>query len=391
MFHKIRLLLLTAVLTAAFMCAGTTVWADATIFEAVEPDASMPAAGELPVFSDGDPSALSDEDEVTAGEPEMTAQASTAIPNLNDAMPMEVPDRYRLQANTGHLVLVLYYNSGCEPTLVYEETGKEPPSWMRYAYSISGSNYIKLYKLVKGKSYLLNKRSAGDRIGVCYVKEQTTLKDKKPLISASTIDVEKGSAILTMFKVKVPASGTIRLNVDPCYYQQSSYAVELLDHNKKALYNGKMEILDSGVGNKTIFGVKKGTYYVRVAAKGKGHDPLFQVTSTFQKRSITKAGTSKKKAKTIKLGQKVKGILYYGKNTSCWYKVKIKKAGTYVRTGNRELGWGNADRQGGVYYKFIGCNPRFLDNNRVELNKGTLYIKVYGSGNVNGYFDFTLQ
>ncbi len=69
------------------------------------------------------------------------------------------------------------------------------------------------------------------------------------------------------------------------------------------------------------YGVKKNTtYYLRVKAMGGT-----KVTATF--KSVKKnAATKKSKAKTIKKGKNVKGVIIAGDKKADWYKIKLTKS-----------------------------------------------------------------
>lgn len=134
----------------------------------------------------------------------------------------------------------------------------------------------------------------------------------------------KGSVIY--YKVKVTKTGYLTVNTSYDEENCGSPVVVLCNSKKKAI---SLKVKNDALSkNKTVFAVKKGTYYLKVKDVKGG----FQIRSTFTSVA-DKSGTSKAKAKALKVGgKKVKAVLLTTdkKSKYDWYKFTLKKS-SYIR------------------------------------------------------------
>ena len=95
---------------------------------------------------------------------------------------------------------------------------------------------------------------------------------------------------------------------------QKDFVLAIISNNKK-------QDLD---GNKGIFYLTAGTYYLHTHTD----NPTYYSISYTAKKTSADVGknTSSKKAKTIKLNKKQKGVFVYGNDDYYVYKFKLKKA-----------------------------------------------------------------
>jgi hypothetical protein len=302
------------------------------------------------------------------------------LPNINEIKSIDLEDGWGITTDRDAL-LILYYMDGV-PNVLSNGKAMSPRDY--YTVDAKGQNvYLRSYQLRKGKRYVLQKASSGDRVAGCYADCNATLKNGKYLVAGSA-----GDNVTSYFKVKTSGNGIISLNVTGDLHDNSKYKVKLFNSKKKPLSKG-WETLSSSNKNSTVFGVKKGTFYVGVQPYGSSHDALFDIKATFQKKSVSPAGSSKKKAKKLKLGQTKKGILFIGEKKSCWYKVKMKKARKVRVVSSSKEGYGGSS-MGFIRYEIKGPGVQRLSNGYVKLGKGTSYVKIYRTKNANGYFTFKL-
>lgn len=184
------------------------------------------------------------------------------------------------------------------------------------------------------------------------------------------------------YKVKVNKAGTITFDIEGTY---SSY-VTLCNSKKKAISTKKS--ITAVDDNKIVFGVKKGTYYIKVNT----NNDTIRVKSTC-KAVAQKNNATKKKATTLKFKKKAATIVLATekKGSSDWYKFynpkKKKVTVTYNSslTGDLEISFYSAkgkkfgskriyegvDRTSGII-PYSGIRG----SNTMTLPKGTYYIKI---------------
>lgn len=186
------------------------------------------------------------------------------------------------------------------------------------------------------------------------------------------------------YKIKAPLTGYMNLNLKEQDNAGNYYTVKLFKKNKKA------EAVESVVpaGKEACFYVKKNTtYYVGVKSSRVTY-VRYKLKPTF-KAWKDQAGSSKKKAKTIKKGGTVKGLILPTDKLSKgdWYKVNMNKNGklmlsfkTYMSGGFKiqvsstklynEIN-GSAAVTGADKYEAL-CQTTSYGS----LLKGTYYIRV---------------
>lgn len=132
------------------------------------------------------------------------------------------------------------------------------------------------------------------------------------------------------------------------------------------------------------YGVKKGTYYIKVTGC-KNYDVMAKFT-----KYTDNGGSSKKKAKSFKVGKTVKGVVAAGekKTKADWFKVKVtKKKCLYLyitAQGNGGLTFklygpsykkgitlGTLNNQEGTFWSVKGYSRK-----KTKVTPGTYYIKV---------------
>ena len=136
-------------------------------------------------------------------------------------------------------------------------------------------------------------------------------------------------------------------------------------------------------GITAYYGVKKGTYYVKVDT-----DAAYKIRYTFE-TAADKKNTTKKKAVSLKQKKTVKGLFVINEKKSRWYKVKLKKTQTLKLTLNA-----STDKYGFWYQitdskgKKIVSNqelPRGKKQFKKKLKAGTYYLEIAPTGATGSY------
>lgn len=184
------------------------------------------------------------------------------------------------------------------------------------------------------------------------------------------------------YKVKANKAGTITFNVEGQY---SSY-VTLCNSKKNAITSKKF--IAATEGNKVVYGVKKGTYYIKVNT----NSDTIKVKSTF--KAITqKKNTTKKKATKLQFKKKATTIVLTtdAKGSCAWYKFnntkKKKVIVMYKSSLTEDLEISFYDAKGEKYgskkissgiERTDGFTPYTIVNGFTtkKLSRGTYYIKV---------------
>lgn len=206
--------------------------------------------------------------------------------------------------------------------------------------------------------------------------------------------INENSADTIYHKITVPSSGALVVSGNSVYsYGYSGISVVLCNSKFKvidrssygAYVNAKQESAE-------VYGVKKGTYYLKVTGKTN-----YAVGAAF-KSWTDKGGSSKKKAKTIKLSKTYKGVMPAGENKADWYKFKVTKNKKLKLTLSAQ---GNGGIEFTVYGPGLSSKGAYAGNcsnatrtawlvrgsKKVKASKGTYYIKVTRSvKNVSGVY-----
>lgn len=116
------------------------------------------------------------------------------------------------------------------------------------------------------------------------------------------------------YRIKVPSSGCLKFEID-CGGERIP-TQHLLNSKKK-------EIGYLSTDQTTYYGVKKGTYYIKIENPDIDAK-IYKMRYTFEKMKIAKH-TKSSKAVVLKKGKAVKGLHVTGKYADHWYKLKLSK------------------------------------------------------------------
>lgn len=184
-----------------------------------------------------------------------------------------------------------------------------------------------------------------------------------------------------------PSSGVIAVtgsSVSAVTGNTYGISIALCDSNFQVLDNYESGAFISSTDDAELYAVKKGVYYVRVR-----NEKNYVIAAAFQKWT-NKGGTSKSRAKTIKRGKTMKGLMPAGEKSKAvdWYKFKVTKSkklniivateGTgslqfYVYGPSYKKGalLGTLRNQKASYYSINALNRK-----KIKIKTGTYYIKV---------------
>lgn len=201
-------------------------------------------------------------------------------------------------------------------------------------------------------------------------------------------------------KYKAPADGylTVTAQYATAYFTASEGNFQLFASNKKTQLstNQGYSTASEYFPPNNSYGMKKGTtYYLRVQSVGG-----VALKSKFVKVKES-SGSSKTKAKTIKSGKTVKGIVQAGSKTQDWYKFKLPKK-QYVNIAFS--GVTNEKLKLTIYEGKKGYSPLYINkgdtktrkiymanaytNKKIKIDAGTtFYVKVERSSKTSsGYY-----
>lgn len=197
------------------------------------------------------------------------------------------------------------------------------------------------------------------------------------------------------YKLKAPNDGYITLDfLEDVEYTWNNIKITLCDSNKKVI---SKTINMNTHGNKAIFAVSKGEYYVSVSANSSYQDCIYELNSRFvqiKENSGSKLSNSKK----ISLGKTIKGLQTLGNTKADWYKFEVKKKKDFSITLNKYMTVGNMkftlyDKN----KKEVKYNSHEKDNKvtyipSTKLSKGTYYIKIEKTNQLDsGYYSLTVK
>ena len=176
--------------------------------------------------------------------------------------------------------------------------------------------------------------------------------------------------------------------------------VTLCNSKKKALSSQKTLNVNSSYASnkKVIYGVTKGTYYIKV----KNYDAQFSLNMKLTKVS-EKSGASKSKARTVSAKKTYKGTIVAGNKTVDWYKFKLTKSSRVsldingstndsfkitVYKGSKVMGSSYAYNDFKVQFRSV----KQFTTKRASFSKGTYYIKVERANTQSsGYYSLKWQ
>lgn len=197
-----------------------------------------------------------------------------------------------------------------------------------------------------------------------------------------------------LYKVIIEETGYISVNLKSDDDYASAY-LTFLDSKKKEIQ--KEEYVNASKDNTMYYGVKKGTYYIKV----KSSMGIYSISYSFQKMKDNGA-TTKEKATALKVGAKASTgiILADSKETTAdWFKFTLKES-TKVSIKVS----GNTNNT--IRFEIQSDSVNFLFNNlkisnvtkentatiSKALPKGTYYIKVYkGASGTSGNYSVQVQ
>ena len=116
------------------------------------------------------------------------------------------------------------------------------------------------------------------------------------------------------YKIKVPSSGCLKIEMKPSD-ESRLFNLTLLNGKKAKISDDTYET------EEVYYGVKKGTYYIKVDNKG-SEGEVCSLRYTFEKIKLNK-NTKRSKAADLKKGKKVKGILLCGSKKN-WHDYKVE-------------------------------------------------------------------
>lgn len=245
----------------------------------------------------------------------------------------------------------------------------------------NGTYYIGVYSNISSSAV------PGTR-GVGFAAVAVTVDgNDRTLTSGKQIAVGVKGKQTNYFKFKVKKAGyiTVPMTSDG---SARSCKVTLCNSKKKALTN---ELSLGGIYTKSIvYGVKKGTYYIKVKYPYSSTDAYtFKVTSNSSIKE--KSGTKKAKAVTLKKSKTKKGTIQAGSGQADWYKFKkTSKKKTTVTIGGRTndkikvtLYRGSKKIATGTF----NYSHKGYEFTMTNYPKGTYYIKIErGSKKSSGWY-----
>lgn len=246
---------------------------------------------------------------------------------------------------------------------------------------------------------------------------QITLEDLTNMYNA------QDSATYIKFKPAKTGYVTVKMSKNNTSQYSRAYGWVTLCNSKKSALS-KEEVFDTGRSDSKYYtftyGVKKNTtYYFRIelfAQDSYGYALAYptNVKFTFVKQDKSNKN-SKSKAKTIKAGQKVTGVMIAGENKADWYKIKLtknkivklnysaKSNGNNANTDGIKISFLNSKgklwksgsydnvsrlfpKNGFEFYSYYSNNP----SKHLGIKKGTYYVKVERANKTSSGF-YTLS
>lgn len=258
-------------------------------------------------------------------------------------------------------------------------------NYKTYSISAAGTVYLK----VKWLSAVPEQGTDIAVVAEGFSGEETTLGSDYQLVWTYDRSVTKYHKLVVKSDSVVTLEG-YAINSSSA---RSSLSFNVCDKNKKELRS--MSFSSSNKYGDYV-ALKKGTYFVAVKT-----DYPYQLRSASIKVK-DQGGSSKKKAKTIKKKQTVKGMISLGEGTgkADWYKFKLKKrskvklsyAALCTGTSNLKLQVIPANKKSTL----AGDTTIFMKNgsgglvSRTTIAKGTYYLKITKPNKAdNGYYAIT--
>ena len=197
-------------------------------------------------------------------------------------------------------------------------------------------------------------------------------------------------------KFKATKTVYITVNFNKADGLDYSGYITLLNSKKKAISDKTWVYADSSTSYKAVFGVKKGqTYYLRVS------DIYDKANIKYTETAVSeKSGSTIKKAVTLAKNKTKKGVIVAGDKTADFYKVVLKKAGSFkIQVKGDSTGYiyvqpynSKGKKIGSAYYVVYGNNSNRTVYTLNTFSKGTYYIKVYGkNAKASGHYSLKLK
>lgn len=206
---------------------------------------------------------------------------------------------------------------------------------------------------------------------------------------------------MAFYKVTVPSTGYLTVNMKDPTNQNESYDIQLLDSSKTKYYymdyeGGRYEPVNEDNSYTTNIGVKKGTYYIAVNTSA----PYYQIMATFHKVSLSATGAYKYYARSMKKGYSKRGVLAVSSSASNWYKITLNKKKTVRLYASTLTGRGGSCKEARLkvtvykgnkvvksrYFSYASPSGYVISK---KLSKGTYYVKVSRYMGGNGWYSLT--
>ena len=210
----------------------------------------------------------------------------------------------------------------------------------------------------------------------------TLSKGKWISTSGAGAGLEQEEDLPAYFKIKAPSSGCVKIEIKKIGKSENYIEAELTNSKKKRLMSNVIE--QDGIT--AYFGVKKGTYYVKVNTRD-----TYKIRYTFE-NAADKKNTTKKKAISLKQKKTEKGLFAiddkesnWYKAKSRWYKIRLKKPQTLKLTLKASI-----NKSSGFYYRINDMEPyKRLPGGKKQFKKklkaGTYYLEISTQGLTGSY------
>lgn len=212
------------------------------------------------------------------------------------------------------------------------------------------------------------------------------------------------------YKYTAKKDGYISLQTESAS-EKERYKITLCDKKKKALSKAvvtETKVVKEANGKKLynkVFAVQKGTYYLKVVPSYTVKEGITSGNFSFEYKftGVTDSSkTTKAKAKSIKLGKTVNGLITCTEQKADWYKFNITKAKKATITLNKYFSSGDVKIE--IYNskgkkvavktatKKVNYSKQAVITSKSSLAKGTYYIKLTQSNKqASGYYNVKVK
>lgn len=166
-------------------------------------------------------------------------------------------------------------------------------------------------------------------------------------------------------KITVPYSGDVIITGNAITSLGRTYSMRIALCNTKGTELTDAVYVDSDREKAILYGVKKGTYYIKTSG-----NKYYAVVAKIEKRT-DKGGVKKSKAATIKHKKQVMGVMPAGEKSSAadWYKIKMPK--------NKKLEL-SISQEGSGAFQFYLYGPSYKKGIRIDTleNESGKYTSI---------------